>query len=47
MGRQHCKSTFDNIKNNIAPPEPSDSTTARPEYPNVEKAEEKTLKIIL
>lgn len=39
MGRCCCKNAFNNLKNNVAPSEPSGSPTARPEYPKVEEAE--------
>lgn len=44
MCRCLCKNAFNNTKSNMAPGEPSGSTTARPEYPNAEEAEENNLK---
>ena len=44
MGKQKKMNTFNNIKSNMATLETSDYTTARPEYPNTDKAEENDLK---
>ena len=44
MGRQQGRSTLNNIKSNRIPPETSGSTTARPEHPNTDEAEENNLK---
>ena len=47
MVKWQCKNTFNNIKSNIAQPEPSSSTTARPEHPSADEAEENDFKITL
>ena len=44
MGRRQCKSTFNNLKNNMVPPEPCSPTTGRPDHPNPEEIEENNLK---
>ena len=44
MGRQQCKNTLNNKKHDMAPPEPSSSTTERPEHPNIDDTEENDLK---
>lgn len=45
MGRQQCKNTFNNLKSNMEAPEPNSPTTRRPEHPNPEESENRTLKI--
>lgn len=39
-----CKNTLNNIRNNVAPPEPSHSITVRPEQPTTNETEENYLK---
>ena len=39
MSKQQCKNTSNNIKSNTALSEPSGSTTAGPEHPNADEAE--------
>lgn len=41
IGRGPGKNTFNNLSNNMAPPEPSGFTTARCEHPNAKEAEKK------
>ncbi|KAL6065661.1 hypothetical protein STEG23_028022 [Scotinomys teguina] len=44
MGRCQCKNTVNKIKTSITPSEPSGATSARPEHPKAEEAEEIDLK---
>ncbi|MGE9574270.1 hypothetical protein ACQP3C_24730, partial [Escherichia coli] len=46
MRRGQCKSTFNNRKPNMTPPETRNHTPARPEHPNSDEAEENDLKNI-
>lgn len=41
MGRQQCKNTYNNIKNNMASQEKGGSTTTRSEHPNTEMKQKK------
>ena len=44
MGRRQCKNAFNNVKDNMASHEPSDSITATTELSNTDEAEENNLK---
>ncbi|KAL6087313.1 hypothetical protein STEG23_029953 [Scotinomys teguina] len=39
MGKKQCKNTFNSIKSNMAPPELTDDTMARPEHSNEDEEE--------
>ena len=47
MGKWQCKNIFNNIKSNMAPPEPSGSTAARPDSSTQMTQKKTTLKIAL
>ena len=44
MSKCRCKNIFNNRKSNMAQPEPSDPTTARPDHTNEAETQESKLK---